>query len=114
MNGIPVQVTHNHRGSDFWYLSGARRFGQFETAVTYSEYKDVSDALEGTPPKPFGADFNKDIQVSIRYDLSENWTLKIESHSIEGTGMLFNQYGQNPTLTATSWTLWAAKTTLHF
>lgn len=103
-----------YRGFDTWYFSIARRFGPFETAFTYSDYLDTSTPIPGTPPRiPHSYD-NRDSQLSLRYDATDYWTLKLESHSIHGTSRLFNQFGQNPSLDQKAWTLWAVKSTFYF
>jgi len=109
VDDIPVSATREAVNFDVWYASIARRFGDFEVALTYSD----------TPPDPQSPDegiaaFQRDTQVSLRYDATDNWTLKLELHSIEGTKRLFNQYGQNPVLDHRNWTLWAAKSTFTF
>ncbi len=112
--GFPIKNGHESLLSDSWYISGARRLGRFETALTYAEfYTDVNDRDGVRFDMPNTAN-NKDFQISLRYDVTDNWTLKIESHSIKGASRLFNQYNQNPLFDEKNWTLWAAKSTFSF
>lgn len=92
-----------------WYLSAARRFGSIEIGYTHTHMPPDSGILEND-----SANYQYDHQLSLRYDLNDHWTFKIERHAIEGTKRLFNQYGQNPILDERCWTLWAAKSTFSF
>jgi len=92
-----------------WTASAARRFGKLEVGLTYTAMPN-----KDSPNETGNSSYQNDHQVSLRYDVNDHWTLKVEAHSIEGTKRLFNQYGQNPVLDQNSWTLWAAKSTFTF
>lgn len=108
-----MQGTYAEREAEVtaWYLSASKRFGRFEAAVTHVDNRNASDNEE--PVRPM-AKISIDNQFSLRYDVTDFWTLKAEIHSIEGTRQLFNQFNQNPILDETSWTLFAAKSTFFF
>ncbi|MBK1875618.1 hypothetical protein [Pelagicoccus mobilis] len=107
-----ISIPSRGRNPDFraWYLQGSRRFGPFEIGLTYAEEPNNWEPEFDT----VNASHQKDRQISLRYDATDNWTLKLEAHSIRGTRRLFNQHGQNPVLGQDSWTLWAAKSTITF
>jgi len=95
---LAISTEQERDSNDAWALSAAKRWNSLELAFTYTDF----------PRKGI------DRQLSLRYDLTEFWTLKVERHDIEGTISLFNQFGQNPVRDEQNWTLWAAKSTFHF
>jgi hypothetical protein len=59
--------------------------------------------------------FLKDLSLSIRYDLNQNWTFKVENHWMDGTAFLMDI--NNPTKhqdLGRYWHMFAAKMTFHF
>ncbi|MDQ8182063.1 hypothetical protein [Pelagicoccus sp. SDUM812005] len=92
-----------------WYASLARRLGRFEAAVTYSEENGGGLLSSGGPDS-----VTEDMQLSLRYDVTDFWTLKTEVHSLFGTSRLFNEFNQNPIRSERNWTLFAAKSTFFF
>ncbi|MBK1875620.1 hypothetical protein [Pelagicoccus mobilis] len=94
---------------EVWYANASRRFGKLEFGLTYT-----SSPFSKNDTNVGNATYQKDTQLSVRYDVNDHWTLKAEVHSIEGTKRLFNQHGQNPVLDQDDWTLWAAKSTFTF
>lgn len=96
--------------SQSWYLSVERQFGPFQTTLTYSEESNNSARIVlPAPPRT-----SKDLQLSLRYDIYDFWSMKAEIHDIEGTGRLFNQFQQNPVLDESDWTLLALKSTFSY
>lgn len=92
-----------------WYVSAARRFlTRFEGGLTYAEFYSDQDYTSEIQ------DFQKDIQLSLRYDATDFWILKGEMHFLEGQNRLFNQFGQNPNPIDEKWTLFALKSTFFF
>lgn len=109
VGGVPIANGPTDTVYTAWYASLSKRFGSLEVGFTYTEMPNDSGGFdEGN------AAYQNDHQVSLRYDVTDNWILKLEVHSIEGTKRLFNQYGQNPVLDRDNWTLWAAKSTFTF
>lgn len=107
--GMQAPDEQTRTTSDAWYASVARRFlARYEGALTYAEYYDDNSQ------KSLPSDYQKDLQLSFRFNATESWTLKAEMHWLEGTNRLFNQYGQNPNPIDSSWTLFAAKSTFTF
>ncbi|MDQ8186817.1 hypothetical protein QEH53_14535 [Pelagicoccus sp. SDUM812002] len=99
---------------DSFYLSAARRFDRLEASVTYVEYYENRDNRKGIGTLNPSSAYNKDLQFSIRYDVTDYWSLKAEIHDIKGTARLFNELQQNPILDEEAWTLFAAKSTFSF
>lgn len=109
LGGFPLFSDDVNSNTLAWYLSTARRLGAFEAALTYAHTPPDTGSLDSS-----NTDFQTDRQVSLRYDVNDHWTLKLEFHSMSGTRRLFNQYGQNPLLDERDWNLWATKSTFSF
>ncbi|MDQ8183200.1 hypothetical protein [Pelagicoccus sp. SDUM812005] len=92
-----------------WYLSASRRFlDKFEAGLTFAEY--VNNETRTSNP----IDYQKDTQLSLRYNATDFWTLKAEFHMMDGTNRLFNQLGQNAGALDSKWNLIATKSTFSF
>lgn len=85
--------------SDFdqegWYLAGAYRFcDYFELGMYYSEFYYYKDDKDGKKHVEMGAvqnDFEvwqKDICLTGRFDISDQWVVKLEGHSVNGTAQI--------------------------
>ncbi|MDQ8196906.1 hypothetical protein QEH56_02040 [Pelagicoccus enzymogenes] len=106
--GTPGAWSPTAQTGESWYVSASRRFlDKFQGGLTYSEYLTDKDA-SGVGNELDG------LQLSLRYDATDNWSLKAEINSFTGLGRIFNQYGQNPEPSESSWTLFAAKSTFSF
>ncbi len=87
----------------------------FTPGVYYSAaFYDVEATL------PAGTDsrgtFQHDVAVTLRYDLTPNWLLKLEGHYMHGTGVLQSQLNDNRRLSELTkdWGVFVAKTTAYF
>ena len=60
--------------------------------------------------------YQHDLALSFRYDLTQNWLLKIEGHYMSGTAGLSDELNQNRPLSTLSrdWGVLLAKTTAYF
>jgi hypothetical protein len=60
--------------------------------------------------------YQHDLALSFRYDLTQNWLLKIEGHYMSGTAGLRTELNQNRPLSTLSrdWGVVLAKTTAYF
>lgn len=106
--GMPGEWADSSQTGDSWYISASRKLlDRLQAGVTYSEY--ISDDRVDSVKNQIDS-----LQLSLRYDATDNWSLKAEINSFDGLGRIFNQYGQNPEPTDTSWTLFAAKSTFSF
>lgn len=114
IGSFPGSVSSSISKGDAWYASVSRRLGQFEVGLTYTEYYEHSDNRDGrNMPVPHQA-YNKDAQFSVRYDVSDYWSVKAEVHEIKGTNRLFNEFNQNPLLDEEDWSIFALKSTFTF
>lgn len=100
--------------SDSWYVSAAYRFTKwFEAGTYYSEYyADTAD--RGGHERAVASDaYQKDLALSLRFDIKDWWIMKLEGHYIRGTGQIFDN-ARNPERNDDGWWLLAAKTTFSF
>jgi hypothetical protein len=99
---------------DGWYVGAAYRFNKwFEAGTYYTEsYNNVMDRGGSKLPVPSDA-FQKDVALSLRFDLTDWWIFKVEGHCLNGTGLLFDN-AANPVRNGNGWFMLAFKTTLSF
>lgn len=96
--------------TDSWYVGAAYRFNKWVEAGTYYNeyYSDVNN--RGNSQK-----FQKDLALSLRFDLRDWWIVKVEGHYIHGTGLLSDSTS-NPIASQNdgAWFMLAVKTTVSF
>ncbi len=94
-------------GVGYYGMVGYQVFNWMTLSTYYSElYPDNSDRDSSH------RQWLKDAAFSTRFDLNSNWLLKLELHSMNGTGSLSRL--QNPDGFEESWMLYAAKATYRF
>ena len=94
---------------------------------TYSEYFPNKDDKDGKKRLASGLDkdenraYLKDTCATLRFDINENWVLKMEGHVMRGTATLLGADNPDPDPTdnsvkryKTNWLLGAAKLTYSF
>lgn len=107
----PVMVNRGDYGSDNWYVSAARRFGgRFEAGAYYSVSRNRF-AAAGTPRQDRES---RDTVLSLRCDLNEHVTVKIEGHYVDGRYNVFNTVRTPNPVIGDHTSFFAAKTTLSF
>lgn len=81
-----------------WYSSLSYRInGWLETGLSYSEFYDDRSDRDGSTRdggRKWGA-WQKDLAVSLRFDLNDNWIIKAENHFIYGNNQVIAQYMNN-------------------
>ena len=113
-----------------WYTSMTYRFTDwFELGVNYGEYyadkddkngnKSVQAQIaEGRPADNQYKQYQKDLTVAARFDLSETWAFKVEGHSINGGALLLQDENKSDALGYADyepkWFLGAAKVSYSF
>jgi len=110
-------IVTDRRESEGYYLSAAYRFSElFELGSYYSIYYHRIDDRDGNGlvalGKPAHGAWLKDIAVTTRFDLTENWVFKLEGHLMDGTAGLSPSL--NPAGTSQDWILGLAKITVSF
>ena len=103
-----------------YYGSASYRFSELlEGGVFYSEYFPNKRDKEGEllplnpiNPQPEHRGWQKDLAFSARFDLQPWWVLKLEYHSIKGTGDPYTTPGEDGL--EEDWSLFGMKSTFHF
>lgn len=114
--GMPSNtiVTPKTNRDDGFYVSASYRFSEwFELGTYYSaSYMDRNhrDGSQLPPVMPAYNGYQKDIDLSLRFDVSEGWCLKAEAHSIRGAALVRYDV-QN---TEKDWFFFAAKASYTF
>lgn len=99
------------------YVSFSQRFTDIiEAGIYYSIFYENMDDKEGEIFERMGEkDHNaweKDACISLRFDLSENWIIKLEGHLINGTNMIDNRVRTGDL--SEDFSLYAVKATFNF
>lgn len=104
--------------TDAWYVQGSYRLSDwFEVGSYYSMSYSDRDDRDGSDRAD--ADFNgyqKDIAVSLRFDIGSNMIVKVEPHFVEGTSSLYASENSNlgDPAEASHWRYLAVKTSFLF
>jgi hypothetical protein len=94
-----------------WYVSVARRLND---KIEVGAYYSVQDNKNPPAGSPHSANYNRDWALSLKYELNEHVTFKIEGHTIDGVYGIFNTT-RNPNPKLDNHTnFFAVKTTLSF
>ncbi|MBF0452354.1 MAG: hypothetical protein HQK75_16750 [Candidatus Magnetomorum sp.] len=91
----------------------------FEAGLYYSCLYDNARDRKGERFEKLGENkyqaWLKDLSLSFRFDINENWTIKVENHWMDGTAFLM--HANNPEKRhglGRYWQMFAAKMTFHF
>ncbi len=90
-----------------WYINPTYRFNDlFEMGIYYSEFYPTTGQKDTV--------FLEDTCLSLRFDILNNWILKLEGHGMRGIGYV--QVGINPDndFSEKNWQMYAAKMTFFF
>ncbi|MCP4352990.1 MAG: hypothetical protein GY795_46665 [Desulfobacterales bacterium] len=103
--------------SEGYYISASYRFTDlFELGAYYSVYYENKDNKDGESFVAQGqADYrawSKDIALTTRFNISDNWIFKLEGHFMDGTGLVFRDADYEDI--KKDWFLFAAKMTFSF
>jgi hypothetical protein len=106
-------VVGNTVGWTGWYVSAARRLSSKWEVGSY--FGSLHDG-ESTTPGNLPSQFQHDLAMSVRYDISEHAIIKLEWHDINGTYQTFNttQIPNPADKLKNNTQLIAVKTTLFF
>lgn len=98
------------------YLMASYQVAPWFTPGVY--YSAAFRDIKAKPPA--GTDtrgtYQHDVAVTLRYDLTPNWLLKLEGHYMHGTGGLQSQLNDNKPINTLpkNWGVFVAKTTAYF
>jgi hypothetical protein len=104
--GMPAMTTPN--SSESMYAMASYRLASWvQPAMYYSLVYPNVDMREGRNGR------QHDAAISVRFDITPNWILKLEGHSMRGTASVQGALNAGEPL-ANRWYLAAAKTTVYF
>ena len=114
--GVPslMEIEQNHTG---YYGQIAYRFcSWFEASTYYCEYYPIADDRSGdsyaAKGQPNFLAWHKDLALSLRFDITSYWLIKLEGHFIDGAASL-ERAGEAEDAER-RWGLFAVKTTFNF
>jgi hypothetical protein len=107
----PALIPPGHRVSKHWYVMGSYRVAPWFTPGVYYSSVRTGSAGRGTRNT-----YQDDLAVTVRYDITNNWLLKLEGHYMRGTSALSSalNYGQNTANLPRIWGVGLVKTTAYF
>ncbi len=105
----PTGLEQDFDSEGYYGMATYRFCDWFEVGTYYSEYysntddKDGKDAVAkwnayggqagGYPPGQEHRAYLKDLALSLRFDITENWILKVEGHKMKGGAIMLNSDG---------------------
>jgi hypothetical protein len=103
----------NHGG---WYaMADYQATDWFAMAVIYGEkYTDWEDPMGSDRADDHWRGFQRDTTVSMKFNITPYWNLKIESHFMDGASGVNEGLQEDPDDVERYWNLYAAKTTFYF
>jgi len=111
INGGPTSESEST--SDAFYVQADYQVtDQFAAAAGYSMHHANSDDPDGETYTPDYSAWQKEIYFSTRYDITPNWLVKAEVHSMNGTSVA--EPALNPDGMKENWMMFALKTTVFF
>lgn len=135
---LPGKTYDRDFDSEGYYGSLTYRFTDwFELGTYYSEYyantgdKDgkkaaalwnaYGGAMGGYPPGQEHRAYLKDLALSLRFDITENWIVKVEGHKMDGGAIMLNSDGNTANYAGVvgpsyekDWYLYTAKVAFSF
>ncbi len=107
-------TTNSALNWDGWYLSAAYRFTPWlELGASFSHY--VSDRGDWSRSDP--RSHQEDAALSARFDVNQNWLIKLEAHGMQGAALVSRGDNLNDDGSESfddDWLFFAAKTTVNF
>lgn len=111
---LPTLGVRSPNTSEGYYLSASYRFTElFSMGAHYSVYYADKDDKDGNTQTIRKSDaWEKDLALSLRFDINEYMTFKVEGHSVDGTARVVN--ADNPTKSEDDFYYGVAKVTFSF
>lgn len=103
-----------------FYVSLSYRINPLvEAGLYYTEYYPVDEDKDGKMVKerydfPEETAWLKDTCLSLRFDITPNWTCKLEGHIMDGAAVMFIRDQESLDAIEKDWFLFAAKMTFNF
>ncbi len=111
---LPSLDVRSPNTSEGYYLSASYRFTElFSLGAHYSVYYADEDDKDGNKELTTKSDaWEKDLALSLRFDINEYMIFKVEGHSVDGTARVVN--ADNPTKNEDDFYYGVAKVTFSF
>jgi len=98
-----------------YYINGSYRVSpRFEFGTYYSVFHPDWDNRDGEGLANDFEAWTKDICVTARFDITDNWLLKAEGHFFNGTGQVDGNINPDASFDEESWQLFAVKSSFFF
>jgi len=100
--------------NDDWFVSGAYRINKWlQVGAYYTEYYANINDRDGSSLAHNSDGYQKDVALSLRFDPTSWWIIKVEGHCMHGTALLYDNT-TNPDRHGKPWYMLALKTTVSF
>ena len=107
---LTISQTSGSNQKEAWYVGASHRFNKWAEAGVY-----YTEDYENTELTGNSKDFQKDLALSLRFDLTDWWIFKVEGHYIHGTGLINdNAANSGMTYDDRGWFMLALKSTVSF
>jgi hypothetical protein len=124
-------VPNSFLNQESFYVQASYRFSDWLQMATYLSIQydpDCRDGLNGSNCGDYAPDlqnnpeqlqprhdaWQKDLAVSLRFDVNDYWLIKLEGHFIDGTARVYETLNPDKDYLERYWTMFGAKTTLTF
>lgn len=113
---------YNHISDGYYIQAGYQYNEKTSFSIYYSEYCNDTSDRSGNLFESIGLKkyfrWQKDLCISGRIDITENWLFKLEGHVMNGAALVKRIHNEgsweDPGRLKENWMLFAAKTTFHF
>jgi hypothetical protein len=107
----PEVLPDDHQTSTNWYVMGSYRAAKWFSPGMYYSLSQSGAKGENTREK-----YQQDFAVTARYDITDNWLVKLEGHYMRGTLALDSALNgdQEKTELERNWAVFMVKTTAYY
>jgi hypothetical protein len=107
----PPLLPDQHQTQTRWYVMGSYRAAPWLSPGAY--YSVMNNGIAGPDTR---GKYQQDFAVTTRFDITQNWLVKLEGHYMRGTGALAPSLNSNIPLDhlTRDWGVFMAKTTAYF
>ncbi len=112
----PPQLDETYDSDAYYVLLSYRFTDWFEAGAYYTVFYDDRDDRDGDNLVQQGLPdyyaWQKDLALSARFDITDSWLIKLETHFMNGSAL--GDFSDNPDGFEEDWTLFAVKSTFNF
>lgn len=101
--------------SQAYYVSTSYAFNDlFTLGIYYSVYYQNKDDKDGTALTINHMAWQKDLALTLRFDINEYWVFKVEGHRVDGTANVLGIDNPDNNYSKSDWNYFAAKASFSF